>query len=245
MYVLLLQETQRNLNMSERIITPIVTEDGSHTLYIPEMDEHYHSVHGAVQESTHVFIETGFKAKDRNEYNVLEIGFGTGLNALLTAMEAAKQEVKVYYTTLELYPLSPEITDHLNYPSVLGLNEQDTQIYQRILDAKWSEKEADFIEITSGFYIRKLFVDFTKYPFLEKYNLIYFDAFAPDKQPEMWDSALFDRISEATEVGGILTTYCAKGVVRRALIAAGFNVERLPGPPGKREMLRGTKKNDD
>lgn len=231
--------------MSERIITPIVTEDGSHTLYIPEMDEHYHSVHGAVQESTHVFIETGFKAKERTEYKVLEIGFGTGLNALLTAIEAVHSEVKVYYTTLELYPLPPEITVHLNYPSVLSLNEQDTQMYQRIQDAEWLRDEGDYTQISPNFFIRKLFVDFTKYPFLEKYNLIYFDAFAPDKQPEMWDSALFEHISEATEAGGVLTTYCAKGVVRRALIAAGFNVERLPGPPGKREMLRGTKKNDD
>lgn len=234
-----------NLNMSERIITPIVTEDGSHTLYIPEMDEHYHSVHGAVQESTHVFIETGLKAKERSEYKVLEIGFGTGLNALLTAMEAQLSGAKIYYTTLELYPLSPEITSHLNYPSVIGLNEQDSQIYQHILDAEWSNGEADFIQVTSCFYIRKLFVDFTKYTFCEKYNLVYFDAFAPDKQPEMWDSSLFDRISEATETGGILTTYCAKGVVRRALIASGYNVERLPGPPGKREMLRGTKRNED
>lgn len=231
--------------MSERIITPIITEDGSHTLYIPGMDEHYHSVHGAVQESTHVFIETGFKANMRNEYKILEIGFGTGLNALLTAMEAGRRQVRVYYTTLELYPLPPEITSHLNYPSVLNLNESDAQMYQQMQDAQWLDCEGEFTRISPYFYIRKLFVDFTKYHFREKYNLIYFDAFAPDKQPEMWDASLFDRISETTEEGGILTTYCAKGVVRRALIASGYNVERLPGPPGKREMLRGTKRNED
>ncbi|MGL5317508.1 MAG: tRNA (5-methylaminomethyl-2-thiouridine)(34)-methyltransferase MnmD [Bacteroidales bacterium] len=231
--------------MSERIITPIITEDGSHTLFIPGMDEHYHSVHGAVQESTHVFISTGLKARERQEYKVLEIGFGTGLNALLTAIEASRSGKKVYYTTLELYPLPAEITDHLNYPSVLGLNEHETEIYQRISAAGWLSDEADFTAVTDHFYLRKLHVDFTKYEFLETYNLIYFDAFAPDKQPEMWDPSLFDRISEATEAGGILTTYCAKGVVRRALIASGYLVERLPGPPGKREMLRGTKRNDD
>ncbi|MGL5787715.1 MAG: tRNA (5-methylaminomethyl-2-thiouridine)(34)-methyltransferase MnmD [Bacteroidales bacterium] len=227
--------------MTDRIIKPIITEDGSHTLYIPGMDEHYHSFHGAIQESTHVFIETGFKALAKDTVHVLEIGFGTGLNALLTALEADKSDKMVYYTTLELYPLSEEITNHLNYPSVLGLDSAKTDMYHRILGAEWLKEEGEFVEITPRFFIRKLHVDFTDYRFNANYNLIYFDAFAPDKQPEMWTSTLFDSVSNATEEGGILTTYCAKGVVRRALIASGFKVERLPGPPGKREMLRGTK----
>lgn len=231
--------------MSERIIKPIITEDGSHTLYIPEMDEHYHSVHGAVQESNHVFLDAGFRAKEQDEYKILEIGFGTGLNALLTFIESQKQSKPVYYTTLELYPLSKEITDQLNYPRMLNLPEAEAIGYRQILDAPWSKHEGEFTQIAANFFVRKLYVDFTKFDFADKYNLIYFDAFAPDKQPEMWDSSLFDRISQATDAGGILTTYCAKGVVRRALIASGFNVERLPGPPGKREMLRGTKNNDD
>lgn len=226
--------------MSERKIETVLTEDGSHTLYVPELDEHYHSVHGAVQESDHVFIKTGFQASDEEIIDVLEIGFGTGLNAILTLLEAVKQKKKVRYTTLELYPLNKDLIEELNYPVKLSL-QANTEDYWAIQNTPWLESEGEFTEINEYFSIRKLYVDFTKFNFNSKYNLIYFDAFAPDKQPEMWESGLFDSIANATQSGGILTTYCAKGVVRRALIAAGFMVERLPGPPGKREMLRGRK----
>ena len=227
--------------MSERIIQTVLTEDGSHTLYVPELDEHYHSVHGAVQESNHVFIKTGFHASDFETTDILEIGFGTGLNAILTLLEAVKLKKKVRYTTLEFYPLKKDLIEELNYPAKLSLND-NTEDYWVIQNASWLESEGEFTEVNEYFSIRKLYVDFTKFKFNDSYNLIYFDAFAPDKQPEMWDSNLFDCIASATVQDGVLTTYCAKGVVRRALIAAGFNVERLPGPPGKREMLRGRKK---
>ena len=224
-----------------------LTADGSHTLFIPEMDEHYHSVNGAVQESCHVFIEAGLHHLERGEITILEIGFGTGLNAWLTLEEAEKSGRNVYYTGLELYPLEWQLVEQLGY---ISANEQlmtgDNQcpaheLFKQLHTSPWEED----VPITPHFTLRKVQKDFNK---LEteterwKADVIYFDAFAPEKQPEMWSQELFNRLYVLLNNGGILTTYCAKGVVRRMLQAAGFIVERLPGPPGgKREILRARK----
>ncbi len=211
------------------------TKDGSHTLYVPAMDEHYHSVNGARQESMHVFIEAGLRQVQISSINVLEVGFGTGLNAFLTLLEAEQSNRTVHYTSLELYPLSEEVVAHLNYGQLIA--PEKAELFTKLHQAEWGKE----VQITSNFYLHKINCDLCQSKFEENYDLIYFDAFAPDKQPEMWQPELFQRLFDHTRTGGILTTYCAKGVVRRAMQAAGYKVERLPGPPGKREMLRAVK----
>ena len=207
-----------------------LTADGSHTLFIPEMDEHYHSVNGAVQESCHVFIEAGLHHLERGEITILEIGFGTGLNALLTLETAESTQRKVHYTGIELYPLPWEMIEPLGY--------SDNPLFKTLHIIPWEE---DTI-ITPCFTLRKVQADFTTLTTDRSFDIIYFDAFAPEKQPEMWSQELFDRLHVIMGEKGILTTYCAKGVVRRMLQTAGFTVERLPGPPGgKREILRARK----
>jgi len=213
------------------------TADGSHTLFLPEINEHYHSVNGAIQESNHVYIEAGFKQCRKSEIHVLEMGFGTGLNALLTALEAENQKIKVVYTGLEKFPLSQEIIDQLNYseiPVIAGSTRNP--LFQTIHQTEWGKSEA----ISPHFFLEKIQTDFRDFDFSDKYDVVYYDAFAPDKQPEVWSQALFDKVFSAMNPRGILTTYCAKGNIRRMMQQAGFSVERIPGPPGKREMLRGS-----
>lgn len=212
------------------------TADGSYTLYIPELDEHYHSVKGALTESQHIFIEMGLNHSTALEPNILEIGLGTGLNAFLTLITAEEKQRKVHYTGIEKFPLAEEMTRSLNYPALIGKGyvAEFTAIHQ----ANWGEQTS----LTPYFDLYKIKGDFTHYTFKQSYDVIYFDAFAPEKQPEMWEQSLFDALYGVLNEGGILTTYCAKGVVRRMLQSAGFLVERLPGPPGgKREILRATK----
>ena len=214
------------------------TADGSYTLYVPELDEHYHSVKGALTESKHIFIDMGLKHSSVTSPHILEIGLGTGLNCVLTLLEAKESQRHVYYTGIERYPLNEEIIRKLNYPSIIGKGcEED---YFAIHQAPWEED----VCLSPWFTLHKMEGDFTHYSFEQKYDIIYFDAFAPEKQPEMWEQSLFDNLYQVLNEGGILTTYCAKGVVRRMLQTAGFKVERLPGPPGgKREILRATKSN--
>lgn len=212
------------------------TADGSYTLFVPEMDEHYHSVKGALTESEHIFINMGLKHTTITEPHILEIGFGTGLNAFLTLLEAERNQRKIHYTTLEKYPLNAEVLQQLNYPEIIA--PEATELYYKMHQATWNTPVA----ITPYFTLQKIETDYTTFSFQQKYDIIYFDAFAPEKQPEMWSQQLFDNLYQTMNPGGILTTYCAKGVVRRMLQSAGFTVERLPGPPGgKREILRGNK----
>lgn len=214
------------------------TADGSYTLYVPELDEHYHSVKGALTESQHIFIDMGLKHSSVTAPHILEIGLGTGLNCVLTLLEAKESQRHVHYTGIERYPLNEEIIRKLNYPSIIGKEcEED---YFAIHQAPWEED----VCLSPWFTLHKMKGDFTHYSFEQKYDIIYFDAFAPEKQPEMWEQSLFDNLYQVLNEGGILTTYCAKGVVRRMLQTAGFKVERLPGPPGgKREILRAIKNN--
>lgn len=222
--------------MSENIDIEL-TDDGSHTLYVPALNEHYHSVNGAIQESTHVYINTGLHNCQKRKINILEIGFGTGLNAFLTLLDVLQSGKSINYISLEAYPLPLHIIERLNYPQQIRVADED--LFKKLHLAEWNESE----DITSAFRLTKIETDFTHFDFknINCADIIYFDAFAPDKQPEMWTQQLFDKLYTITKPDGILVTYCAKGEVRRMLQRSGFTVERLPGPPGKREMLRASK----
>lgn len=209
------------------------TADGSHTLYVEDLDEHYHSWHGAIRESQHVFVEKGLKEVATNEIQLLEIGFGTGLNAYLTCLEASKNHRQVRYDALEKWPLNREIVQKLNYIPLVG--EDDNGCFDTLFQAPWEKQTA----ISSFFSIRKMHGDFLSFQPRERwYHVIYFDAFAPEKQPEMWQEQPMRKLYDALVPGGILVTYCAKGAVKRMLRTIGYRVESLPGPPGKREMIR-------
>lgn len=217
----------------------IVTADGSQTLYLQGLNEHYHSINGALAETVHVFLQNGFLSlKERPGINLLEIGFGTGLNALATAIEAVKQKIKVNYYTYEKYPVSDQIISQLDYG--LLFNGENARLFQAIHQAEWNR----LIEIDSLFSIQKSETDFTdcNLPPNLLFDVVYFDAFAPDIQPELWTLEIFQKIFKNMAEDAVLTTYSAKGEVRRRLQAAGFFVERLPGPAGKREMLRAIRK---
>ena len=215
----------------------IRTADGSPSLRIPDWDESYHSVHGALQESTHVFIRMGLEhVPSKATLDILEMGFGTGLNALLTAVHPRLNDLKVRYTGLEAFPLTEAEWQHLDYPSLLEASNA-LHIYERLHRSPWDH----FTEITPEFKLRKRTLDFRQFHELEAYDLIYFDAFGARVQPELWTVTLFERMFAGLRAGGVLVTYAAKGSVRRAMQEVGFSVERLAGPPGKREMLRATK----
>lgn len=216
-----------------------ITEDGSHTLYVPTLDEHYHSTHGALQESLHVYIEAGLRACEKDQIHLLEVGFGTGLNAFLSLLETESRGIKIIYHTVERYPLSREKVSVLNYPSLIAPQHSDT--FTLLHSFSWETP----IEITSQFTLVKHCFDFSQPAQFDpqtEFDVIFYDAFAPDKQPKMWTLEIFEKIFSLCSCDAIFTTYCAKGEVRRTLQTAGFVVERLPGPPGKREMLRGRKK---
>jgi tRNA U34 5-methylaminomethyl-2-thiouridine-forming methyltransferase MnmC len=214
----------------------IISEDGSHTLYNAALDETYHSIHGAKQESNFVFIQTGLEyfleLYPNTTIKVLEIGFGTGLNALLTAIWAEKKSVKVEYTTLETFPLGKEITQNLNFTQDKEL-ENHVELLQHLHDCSWEEAH----ELNPFFSIQKAEKGIQEFN-QGSYNMIFFDAFAPSKQEELWTLDIFKNIASLTEINGVFVTYCAKGQVRRDLQSVGFETQRLPGPPGKREMLR-------
>ncbi len=214
-----------------------ITSDGSRTLYVPALDEHYHSVKGAVAESLHVFIRMGLEHHPSVSLEVLEVGFGTGLNAFLTCLAAGKLRKQVHYTSVELYPLQPACVASLGYPERIAPGHAED--FRRLHACPWEED----VCISPFFTLHKREADFTACVLPPSaFDVVYFDAFAPEKQPEMWTHEVFARLWEAMRPGGILATYCAKGVVRRMLLQAGFSVERLPGPPGgKREILRAVK----
>ncbi|MBC6491787.1 tRNA (5-methylaminomethyl-2-thiouridine)(34)-methyltransferase MnmD [Flavihumibacter stibioxidans] len=220
----------------ERILQ--ATSDGSHTIAIPSMEVTYHSKHGAIQESMHVFIEAGWKQKvtrPDESINILEIGFGTGLNALLTLMEATTQTV--WYESLEAYPIDLQTAGQLNYCQLL--HRPDLQhTFLEMHTGEWNKPLA----IAPNFTLCKRHTKLQDYQQHDKkFDLVYFDAFAPKVQPELWSTEIFQKIFNLLKPGATLVTYCSKGEVRRALKAAGFMVEKIPGPPGKREMVRARK----
>ena len=219
-----------------RPASPVQTEDLSYTLYSERFGEHYHSIFGARSESMHVFIEAGLRSwltahqpRDKDcAVSVLEIGFGTGLNAWLTAMEAQRTNTHIIYEGIELFPVDPLMAQVL-YP---------TPTFKALHFALWEE----MITIDQYFSVYKRNADILTCSFSGAYDLVYFDAFSPNVQPELWSEEVFTRIFSAMTPGGILTTYCAKGDVRRAMQRSGFSVEKIPGPKGKREMVRAYKR---
>lgn len=215
----------------------ILTEDGSSTIYLPQLNENYHSTHGAVQESKHVFINNGWSHISKKSISILEIGWGTGLNSMLTLLHSIQEKKEVHYTALEAFPLHFNEVEKLNYPSI-EIFRNFADAFENMHTCEW-EKE---VAIHSFFHLHKVrqkLADFC--PKNHTFDLIYFDAFAPTIQPEMWSEDVFNKLYPALTSGGILVTYCAKGIVRRTMEKVGFTVERLPGPPGKREMLRAIK----
>ncbi|MDR2815881.1 MAG: tRNA (5-methylaminomethyl-2-thiouridine)(34)-methyltransferase MnmD [Proteiniphilum sp.] len=214
------------------------TEDGSHTLYVPELNERYHSTHGAIRESQHVYLEAGLHYCGKPEINLLEIGFGTGLNAFLTLLYAEKSKKTVTYTAIEQYPVSLADAGKLNYSELLDPSRKDA--FMQLHASPWEE----WTEITPAFRLKKRQTDVAKLDEFQPeapFDVIYYDAFAPEKQPGVWTEKIFNRLYALSNREAVLTTYCAKGAVRRMLQSAGYRVERLAGPPGKREILRAVK----
>lgn len=208
------------------------TNDGSTTIYNTDFDENYHSIFGAVQEALHVYIQAGFEELSPSQSRILEIGFGTGLNALLTCEQARKVQKHIIYHSLEKFPLSEEIVTKLDF------GKKQNNLVEKLHKATWNKTVA----ITPFFHLKKIHTDLLCHRFTEKYDLIYYDAFSPDKQPELWTPKILQKVIAALLPNGILTTYSTKGIVKQAFRDAGLEVRRLSGPPGKRDMLRCQKK---
>jgi tRNA U34 5-methylaminomethyl-2-thiouridine-forming methyltransferase MnmC len=213
----------------------IETKDGSHTLFSRQFDEIYHSRNGALAESQHIFIGAGLGFFDRPELRVFEVGFGTGLNALLTWIYAESKAIHIDYDTMELYPVPQDLISGINYPDLLGSRDKFYQLHE----FKWG----DMVDLSPHFSFVKFHASILgmKYPH-SCIDVIFFDAFSPEKQPEMWTADVFASMYDILRPGGILVTYCAKSYVRKNMQQVGFEITKLPGPPGKRDMVRATKK---
>lgn len=215
----------------------IETGDGSNTIYIPEWNEHYHSSHGAIQEAQHVFIENGFKQFTEDCLTILEMGFGTGLNALLTFHESEKRAQYVHYIGLEAFPPSEAEWKAMNYQKQVNF-EEVAEIYEKLHTSAWGK----MISLNEFFVLEKRNEKLQNLKLSDSsIDLIYYDAFGPRVQEELWSLEIFEKLFKMLKSGGFLVTYCAKGQVKRDLKKAGFIVESLPGPPGKREMTRARK----
>ncbi len=210
----------------------IITKDGSHSLFVPDLNETYHSVHGSISEAIHVFINSGLLSHPKKKINILEIGFGTGLNTLLT-LENIKNR-KIHYTSLEPYPISSEIYNKLNFHTVTNSN---SETFLKLHTSDWEEK----VFISENFTLYKTQKKIQNFISEKKFDIIYFDAFSPEKQTEMWTTEVFEKCFDLLNKDGFLVTYCAKGIFRRTLKSVGFEVISLDGPPGKRQMTRANK----
>ena len=211
----------------------LITSDGSTTINLPDLNEQYHSKNGSINETYHVFINSGLKLVSSETVSILEIGFGTGLNGFITYLESEK---KIDYVGVEAYPVTVEEIEKMNFISVLKA-EKDSAIFKKMHSVSWEEKH----QISDSFSLTKRKQFFEDIDDKDAFNLIYFDAFGARVQPQLWTVEIFRKMFESLKENGILVTYSAKGSVRRAMQEVGFTVERLPGPPGKREMLRATK----
>ena len=224
----ILQEMERKI---------IETSDGSLSIYLPEWDENYHSKHGAVQEAYHVFIRSGLDLfADKEQVSILEMGYGTGLNCMISFLEAQRRGLHIDYTGLEAYPLDEGTVLKLNHLQQLKAGRFEN-FYHKMLRAEWDRRT----EIDKNYFLNKRNLMFEDFDEEQNFDLIYFDAFGARVQPELWTEAIFRKMYLALRSNGVLVTYSAKGSVRRAMQSVGFVVERLPGPPGKREMLRAKK----
>ncbi len=211
-----------------------ITADGSTTIHLPDWNEQYHSKNGSINETYHVFINSGLKLVSSDKVSILEIGFGTGLNCFITYLEAKRP---IDYVGVEAYPVTAKEIEKMNFISVLNA-EKESSVFNKMHSVSWGEKH----QITETFSLLKRKQFFEDIKDQDAFNLIYFDAFGARVQPELWTEDMFHKMYKALKLNGILVTYSAKGSVRRAMQTVGFTVERLPGPPGKREMLRATKK---
>lgn len=221
----------------------IKTKDGSHSLLVPEMNETYHSTHGALTESQYVFIEKGLacfyeKYPEEKAIHVLEVGFGTGLNALLTFLYATEHNLDVVYHSLETNPIDSGIVRQLNYHEQLMTYPKAKETYEMLHQAEWNKP----VRISGNFSLQKIKQPLQEYESAtNQIDVVYYDAFAPSRQPDMWQPELYTKLYKLMKSNGILVTYCAQGQFKRDLKATGFEVEKLPGPPGKAEMTRGRK----
>jgi tRNA U34 5-methylaminomethyl-2-thiouridine-forming methyltransferase MnmC len=214
----------------------VITGDGSTTIRIPDWNENYHSSHGAIQEAKHVFLTHGLDVfQNQDEISILEIGFGTGLNAFITFLETLTKD-KVNYVGVEAYPISAAEVAQMNYVSELKAAPYATN-FEKMHASDWEHE----IAITAQFNLTKRKQFFQDINDKNQYHLIYFDAFGYPLQPELWSEAIFVKMYEALLPGGVLVTYACRSVIKNAMLAAGFSIEKLPGAPGKREMLRATK----
>lgn len=214
----------------------IHTQDGSTTIHLPEWEESYHSKHGAIQEAYHVFIKSGLDLFPNNPISILEIGFGTGLNAFITYLEAKKKQQTIEYFGIEAYPVLEEEAVLMNYVGELQAKEEQ-EVFTTMHQSTWEEKHA----IATNFNFTKRQQFFQDISDVNKFDLIYFDAFGFRVQPELWSLEIFQKMYSALKIGGVLVTYACRSSIKKALLESGFTVEKLPGAPGKREMLRATK----
>ena len=212
------------------------TLDGSTTIHLPDWNESYHSKHGAIQEAYHVFIKNGLSLLHEKPISILEIGFGTALNAFITFLESQKSLQTIDYVGVEAYPISSEEVLQMNYVKELDA-EKERPIFELMHQSNWEEK----ILIAPNFTLTKRKQFFDEISDENQFDLIYFDAFGYRVQPELWSTEIFEKMYKALKVNGVLVTYAARGVVKRSMIEVGFTVEKLAGPPGKREMFRATK----
>ena len=213
----------------------IKTNDGSTTIHLPEWDESYHSKHGAIQEAYHVFIKNGFSLFEGKPISILEIGFGTGLNSFITYLEAKKNNQYIDYVGVDAYPVILDEALQMNY--VAEIDATQSAIFQQLHECNWEQKNA----IAENFTLTKRQQFFQDIDNSNAFNLIYFDAFGFRVQPELWSEDIFAKMFAALKLGGVLVTYACRTSIKNAMLSAGFSVEKLPGAPGKREMLRATK----
>ncbi len=211
------------------------TKDGSATIYSQQFDETYHSISGAIQEANHVFIDAGFKFCTKKEITIFEVGFGTGLNAFLTYIEAEKQAVNINYITIEKYPIKQEFVEKLNYYTFF--EKKYKEIFHKIHAVEWGSD----VKISQFFSIKKINADLIKYNFEKRIDLVYFDAFSYNSQPEIWSIDVFEKLYKAMNNNSIIVTYSAKGIIKQNIRTAGFIIKRLKGAAGKWHMLRATK----
>jgi tRNA U34 5-methylaminomethyl-2-thiouridine-forming methyltransferase MnmC len=213
----------------------IKTNDGSTTIHLSEWNESYHSKHGAIQEAYHVFIKNGFSLFEGKPISVLEIGFGTGLNCFITYIEASKRNQIIDYVGVEAYPINSDEANKMNYADAIDVKESN--FYKQLHESHWEQKNI----LAENFTLTKRQQFFQDIEDVSTFDLIYFDAFGFRVQPELWSDEIFTKMYHALKPKGILVTYACRTSIKHAMINAGFFVEKLPGAPGKREMLRARK----